>query len=324
MKAPLLPSYLTLIEGECQGPYPPKGFIPIQECDFGNGDYMGLYWPFGSENEMPLVCRMAHDEYYMDPVYSSLDTLLRISAEFEFKADDPEIILPNSLLRMLEPGDEAPPFLRPDGEEARLMEVIRLIAVPTLADDPHSPSALVQRANLEIENGEFDLALPRLEKAISILPEFTDAWVLKTVLHRRRRDEYEAAHAAMRSILCPPWFGWQADVVVQHFKRMPIPDSLQDDPLLKRRAELSLFYHRDKTNNDYPIMKECIDEYLAMGRPMEAVLLHQKYGALMVTEVPAFQERYRFSEKEFKRRQNELFVQHFGDAREAVVPFVAT
>ena len=35
------------------GAYPPLGFKPFLEAELGNGDYFGLYWPYGREDREP-------------------------------------------------------------------------------------------------------------------------------------------------------------------------------------------------------------------------------------------------------------------------------
>lgn len=54
------------------GAYPPLGFIPINDAELGNGDYYGLCWPLGKENEEPFICDMLHDEWKLEVSFSSL------------------------------------------------------------------------------------------------------------------------------------------------------------------------------------------------------------------------------------------------------------
>jgi hypothetical protein len=58
------------------GPYPPLGFIPVSEAELGNGNYYGLYWPLGRENDEPLVCDMLHDEGRLILSFSSTDKFI--------------------------------------------------------------------------------------------------------------------------------------------------------------------------------------------------------------------------------------------------------
>jgi len=58
------------------GPYPPLGFVPVSDAELGNGDYYGLYWPIGKENEYPVVCDMFHDEGSIKLAFSSTEKFL--------------------------------------------------------------------------------------------------------------------------------------------------------------------------------------------------------------------------------------------------------
>ncbi len=72
MKSPINIDLLSLHSFEDSlGPYPPLGFIPVSEAELGNGDYYGLYWPLGKENEEPVVCDMLHDEWSLVLSFSS-------------------------------------------------------------------------------------------------------------------------------------------------------------------------------------------------------------------------------------------------------------
>lgn len=58
------------------GTYPPLGFQPLWDAELGNGDYYGLYWPYGHENLEPIVCDMLHDEWRMEVAFSSVGVFL--------------------------------------------------------------------------------------------------------------------------------------------------------------------------------------------------------------------------------------------------------
>src|SRR5687768_17285823 len=75
MKKPLAADRLSLMpDGISRGPYPPSGFLAVWDADLGNGDYFGLYWPLGREQEEPMVCDMAHDSWSMIPCFSNANT----------------------------------------------------------------------------------------------------------------------------------------------------------------------------------------------------------------------------------------------------------
>ena len=79
MKAPADIAKLTLIDPEdlSDGAYPPLGFIPVSNVQLGNGDYYGLYWPYGREKAEPIVCVMAHDGLCLLHAYSSAAVFVR-------------------------------------------------------------------------------------------------------------------------------------------------------------------------------------------------------------------------------------------------------
>ena len=54
------------------GAYPPLRFIQVRDAELGNGDYYGLYWPYGRENQEPIVCDTLHDEWGLEVCFSSV------------------------------------------------------------------------------------------------------------------------------------------------------------------------------------------------------------------------------------------------------------
>ena len=57
--------------------YPPLGFKPVCEGELGNGDYYGLYWPYGRENLDPVVCDMLHDQSGLQVAFSNIQVFLQ-------------------------------------------------------------------------------------------------------------------------------------------------------------------------------------------------------------------------------------------------------
>ncbi|MEG2964733.1 MAG: hypothetical protein RR860_18745, partial [Janthinobacterium sp.] len=57
--------------------YPPLGFTPFAEGALGNGDSFGLYWPIGREASEPIVVETWHDEWRIQPHFSSLAAFLQ-------------------------------------------------------------------------------------------------------------------------------------------------------------------------------------------------------------------------------------------------------
>ena len=74
------------------GPYPPLGFVPLFDAELGNGDYFGLYWPLGKENEEPIVCDMLHDEWALEPSFSSLEKFIEWLSLNDWKRGDEEVV----------------------------------------------------------------------------------------------------------------------------------------------------------------------------------------------------------------------------------------
>jgi hypothetical protein len=74
MKAPRQLDRLSLAADDVGtgGAYPPHGFIPVWDAELGNGDYFGLYWPYGREKHEPIVCDMLHDEWRLQIAFSSV------------------------------------------------------------------------------------------------------------------------------------------------------------------------------------------------------------------------------------------------------------
>ena len=74
MKAPPEIDALSLAGGDVGtgGAYPPLGFQPVWDAELGNGDYFGLYWPYGREDREPVVCDMVHDEWGLELAFSGV------------------------------------------------------------------------------------------------------------------------------------------------------------------------------------------------------------------------------------------------------------
>lgn len=99
MKRPDGIDALTLAEDGlgAGGAYPPLGFKPVWEADLGNGDYYGLYWPYGREDQDPIVCDMLHDQWGLEVSFSSVPVFVRwLAANDGFRGDndvdDPHLV----------------------------------------------------------------------------------------------------------------------------------------------------------------------------------------------------------------------------------------
>jgi len=78
MKLPENSDQVTIIPGVGEGVYPAQGFLMFEEAALGNGDYYGLYWEVGKEEQEPIVCETMHEEEgIIEPRFSSLDKFLK-------------------------------------------------------------------------------------------------------------------------------------------------------------------------------------------------------------------------------------------------------
>jgi len=92
MKIPNGIEKLTVINSDIPlGPYPSLGFVPISDAQLGNGDYFGLYWPLGRENDDPIVCDMLHDEWALEPSFSCVDKFIQWLDLNDWQRGDEEI-----------------------------------------------------------------------------------------------------------------------------------------------------------------------------------------------------------------------------------------
>jgi tetratricopeptide (TPR) repeat protein len=236
-------------------PYPPIGFAPFQEHELGNGDVYGLYWPVGREGQSPLVFVTYHDEWSVGPNYSSVASFLRVAS----RVQDHEYV--------------------PD---------------PEPAEDPDSPILLIREARERQRVGRLDEALPLIERALTILPEFTEARVLLLSHLRRLRRVPEACLAAVEAIRSPRSLG-DATPAATWLSKQPLIAELSGDPIFASRQHLSLAFGGVKTNAQYPLLLEAIDQYERAEQFVAALNLLQSYGEYMYSETTAFQERYNFS-----------------------------
>ena len=110
--------------------YPPLGFMPFSESALGNGDSFGLYWPIGREAMEPIVVETWHDEWRIQPHFSSLAAFLKAQAQL----------------------DE-------DDEDSGYVDT------PALADDPASPRAAFLAAKELIARQDSAAAIALLEAA---------------------------------------------------------------------------------------------------------------------------------------------------------------
>ena len=263
----LLPSRISEIsvdhEWRYKTPYPPLGFLPCTEGALGNGDSFGLYWPIGLEAEEPLVVETWHDSWQIQPTYSSLPSFLGALKGAEDEYPEP----------------------------------------PSLEEDGRSPRALFFEAKQKVQSGAVDDAVALLERALDVLPEYTEALCLLWAQYVRQGRIEEARVVAVKAIIAPPSFGQRAIKQLRWLQGQHDAPQLADDPIWQARADLKLSYGGAKVNGDYAIYRAAIQAYLSASRFVEACTLMQTYGELMHAETISFQEREGFVRLDYVAEQ---------------------
>jgi len=117
MKAPAQIGQLSLAGEDLGtgGTYPPLGFRPVWDAELGNGDYYGLYWPYGRESQDPIVCDMLHDEWGMEIAFSGVAIFTDWLQLNEGRRGDVEV---EDFALVSRRYDELKPVLRDQPEEA--------------------------------------------------------------------------------------------------------------------------------------------------------------------------------------------------------------
>ncbi|MGU3492836.1 hypothetical protein ACLBXM_02235 [Xanthobacteraceae bacterium A53D] len=246
----------------------PFGFVSFQDWQLGNGDEFGLYWPVGRENGPPIVAETFHDDGSIMPCFSSLGTFLAATADLD-EADHPEF--------------------------------------PTLATDPRSPLALYEDARTQLRAQQVETAIARLEAALEVLPEYTNALGLLASQYLRLGRTDDACRTALHAVICPPSFGCDAHVArVKDWlaRQEDAPADVRDDPAWLRRREMEpLPSGGQKESAAYPVLLEMIAVYEARGEIVKALLLMQSYDEYMGSETSAFRDRYNYDPQALRTRQ---------------------
>lgn len=244
-------------------PYPPLGFRPFAEGELGNGDSFGLYWPIGLETREPIVVETWHDSWQIQPTYSSLSSFLAALEKAEGEYPEP----------------------------------------PSIEQDARSPRALFEDAKRKVQAQAVADAVSLLERALEVLPEYTDALCLLWAQYVRQGCIDEALAVAVKAIIAPPSFGGRATKPLRWLQGRSNAPTLEHDPIWQGRAELELSYGGVKENGDYAVYRAAIQTYLNASRYVEACTLMQTYAELMHAETVAFQERQGFVKADFVATQ---------------------
>lgn len=279
MKLPNNVDSVTLSHDGYDVPYPPLGFHSIAEHQLGNGDTFGLYWPIGREDSNPIVAETYHDEWSIQPHFSSMERFLAAAQGDDFDEDDfPE--------------------------------------TPSVDQDPESPAACFLAARNELKLQNVDAAIGHLKTATSILPEFTEAQALLCTQYRRIGDTDAAIKAAVQSIISPSCFGSRPVQIAKWLASQSIcPREFESDPIWINRERLNLKFGGVKENKQFKILRGAIDDYLGSSNYVSAMTLMQTYAELMYSETVSFQERHNFNAAEFVAWQKDVARSEYGHAR---------
>lgn len=285
MKLPAAYKSITVCDEAYEAPYPPLGFCPIAEHQLGNGDTFGLYWPIGREDSEPIVAETYHDAWSIQPHFSSLDRFLAATAN----TDDL------------------------DGE----YDDDSLVGTPSLEEDPQSPAACLFAAREHLKSQGVDAAIACLETAVTLLPEYSEAQALLSAQYRRVGQMDAAIKSAIQAIISPPCFGPPPVQVMNWLSRQSSgPSDIESDPIWANRKRLTLKFGGVKNNDEYTILRDAIEQYLANSAFVPAMTLMQTYAQLMYSETGSFQERYGFVPKEFVSWQCDVADSLYGMSRQ--------
>lgn len=284
--------------------YPPVGFLPWPIGSLGNGDDYGYYWPIGKESSDPIVAMMSHDCWALIPVASSIEALAQ-------SGDCREV---TALVNGVEEDSEHEDF---DGE----YETIDIAEKLTI--DPNSAHLLVANADLALANSDLSRSESLYLRAIEILPEYTAAHFGLAMLYRRQRNLDGAVRWMLEAVRSPLAFqgaSFWAETSLQlnrsDFRNKcltwlkqarveNVPTSAMD-PFFQVRDRLT-FATGVKTIDDFTLYDQVIDEYVACGKPLEAIRLLMLFGELMHCETISFRERSGFSYATYRDRLLRLF-----------------
>lgn len=262
-------SKITLDTDDQPVGYFPFGFIPFSEHALGNGDYFGLYWPIGCEDQEPIVAETRHDDGSVEPMFSSLAQFLDVVSD--------------------------------NDEDAYLDS-------PSYQVDPASPLAGYQEAKRLVREQEIDAATALLEAVIRRIPEYTSALGLLATQYRRQGREDDACRLAARAIVAPPSFGRPSQGLPHWLARQDTaPEDMADDPVWLRRADLlDIPSGGTKDGGAYSALAQAIEAYIGQNRIAQALTLMQTYIEFMNSETRSFQERHAYEARQWWDRQRRL------------------
>ena len=143
----------------------------------------------------------------------------------------------------------------------------------------------------------------------------SEYWHALSSQSKRVGDIERSANAALKALNSNWVFGFPAQGVIRSLRSPQFREALNKDPIMQRIDEFELSFGGVKENSIYPIIYECIQEYLNNEQFIDGLMLYQNYGYMMYSETGAFQERYNFDLKSWQSDYSELCLSYLGDNR---------
>ncbi|UII24457.1 hypothetical protein LVD15_14110 [Fulvivirga maritima] len=263
MKLPQNIDKISLFPANEMGPYPPNGFLPFHEAEMGNGDYYGLYWEFGKENDEPVICEMIHDEGSIRPVFSSLDKFLEwysLYEENDFEYPDEEVEDDNFLFAHLNKGNEC------------------------------------------LRQNNIEEAIHHYQLSTKSFGEVSENWFKLASQQKRLGDELAFQKSLIHAV-CSNWaIEVPSQNALRMLNSLKPVEELKNHPLIKNRQYLSFSFGGQKVNDEYVVLSEMIEELYQIGEDNAGFLMEQNYALMMYWETTSFQERYNFDLNDWKKQ----------------------
>ena len=174
------------------------------------------------------------------------------------------------------------------------------------------------RARAHINLGIAPEAIVELRRACNSFPDVSDYWMTLAGQLRRIGQQDQALEAALNAYRANWAFGRPPEATLRMLKGASRGSGLYDDPLMQRIDALSVAYGGTKENANYALLKECIQEYFSLQKPLHALHLSQNHAYMMCGETTSFQERNGFSLDRWQFEFSSLCEKHLGDSRTTV------
>jgi hypothetical protein len=273
MKIPSQISKVTLNEPSGYWIFPPIGFVEIDESADGAGNYYGLYWELGKENEEPTVCWMDHEQGSLVPEFKDLDSLLIWFEETESFSSPPIDLNDNNFF----------------------MNLYKKSKI--LTKNEKNDEAIIRLEKSINLFGEFCDSWTLLAENYWKLNEIEKAEVasLNSIL-----TNYTFAIPSSKSIE-------QFDRIDPNGKLKNNPIVKRKEGLLKGG-----FYNNPFSVN-YELLNEAIEEYYDIGDLRSAILLQQNYGYLMMFEPEKTRRRHDFEDKKWSEEFKNKVLENYPD-----------